>query len=69
MLDANEAQLSRYGTVTVHANGSVVVEGFSGDGTTCRDVAALAAAWAIQVLARELHGTLERPGGGRIGIG
>lgn len=69
MLDANEAQLTKYGTVTVTADGKVTVEGFRGDGTTCRDVAALAAAWAIQVLARELHGTLERPGGGGIGIG
>ena len=68
MLDADPAKLKKTGTVTITSNG-IVVEGFEADGATCRDVTALAAVWAIGELQRELLKTLEKPGGGRIGIG
>lgn len=67
MLDAEPAKLTRTGTVTIEA-GRIVVSGFNASGATCRDVAALAAAWAIGELQRELLRTMERPGGGNIGI-
>ena len=46
MLDAVEAKLTKTGTVTVRTDGRlrVIVEGFEGDGCSCRDVAALAMA-------------------------
>jgi len=68
MLDTEEARLTRTGTVTINADG-VFVEGFSAENGTCRDVAALAALWAIGELQRELMKTLEQPGGGKICIG
>lgn len=70
MLDANEARLTETGSVTVRTDGRVrvVVEGFSGAGCTCRDVAALAMVWAIGELQRELLKTLQKPGGGSVGI-
>lgn len=70
MLDGNEARLTQTGTVTVSTEGRlrVVVEGFRGDGCSCRDVAALAMAWAIGELQRELVATLQRPGGGSCGV-
>lgn len=70
MLDADEAKLTKTGTVTIggDSNCHVVVEGFEGDGCSCRDVAALAMLWAIGELQRELMGTLERPGGGSCGV-
>lgn len=68
MLDAKPAELVALGTVVVTPSG-VTVHGFKGKGTSCRDVAALATAWAIGELQRELLATLEKPGGGRIGVG
>lgn len=71
MLDADEAKLTRFGTVTIGAKNSnchIIVEGFSGEGCGCREVAALALVWAIGELQRELMETLERPGGGNVGV-
>lgn len=71
MLDAKEARLSKNGTVTVSSEGKfcVVVEGFQGDNCSCRDVAALGMVWAIGELQRELMATMQKPGGGRVGVG
>ena len=72
MLDAEEAKLTKAGTVTVaseSAGCNVLVTGFEGDGCSCRDIAALAMLWAIGELQRELMATLERPGGGNCGVG
>ena len=71
MLDAKEARLTETGTVTVSSEGAlrVIVEGFEGDGCSCRDVAALAMVWAIGELQRELMATLQKPGGGSCGVG
>lgn len=68
MLDAQVVRLTKIGTVTVTPTG-VVVEGFRAVNGTCRDVAALAAQWAIGELNRELMRTMERPGGGSISVG
>lgn len=70
MLDGDEAKLTRTGTVTIggKSNCHIVVEGFSGKGCSCRDVAALAMLWAIGELQRELMRTLEKPGGGSCGV-
>lgn len=67
MLDAQPAKLTKLGTVTVTAKG-VTVTGFEADGASCRDVAALAAAWAIGELNYELMQTMQRPGGGKISV-
>lgn len=67
MLDAEPARLTKTGTVTI-TNGRIDVAGFDADNGTCRDVAALAAVWAIGELQRELLKTLEKPGGGNIVI-
>lgn len=67
MLDGELAKLNKLGTVTVTITG-VTVQGFGAHNGSCRDVAALAALWAIGVLQQELLKTLERPGGGRIGV-
>ena len=64
MLDEHAAWLTKFGTVTVQANGTVLVEGFDGEGTSCRDVAVLAQVWAIQMIANSLRGDLQEPGGG-----
>jgi len=63
MLDANEVRLKKIGSVTVRA-GRIEIDGFSGENATYRDVAALAAVWAIGRLQRELMEILKRPGGG-----
>jgi hypothetical protein len=47
----------------------IVVTGFSTENASCRDLAIMASAWAIGELQREMLKTIERPGGGRIGIG
>ncbi len=66
MLDADEARLTKIGKVTVTKAGEVRVAGFEGDGTTCRDVCALAMVHAIGVLQRELTELLQKPGGGNV---
>jgi hypothetical protein len=68
MLDAEIAKLTKTGSVTIDASG-VWVAGFEADNASCRDVAVLAAVWALGELQRELLKTLERPGGGKIGVG
>lgn len=68
MLDATEGRLTRTGTLTVTED-RIYVDGFSGQGTTCRDVAALACVWAIGKLAAELQQLLQAPGGGISCIG
>lgn len=67
--DATPIKLTGLGRVIVDADG-VTVEGFAGcSGSSCRDVAILAAAWAIGVLQCELVQSIEAPGGsGRLGI-
>lgn len=71
MLDAEPARLTKFGKVTIDRCGPLVVmvDGFEGDNCSCRDVAALAMAWAIGELQRELVATLQQPGAGSCGIG
>lgn len=68
MLDAQNARLTKLGTVAIDKSG-IVVSGFEGEGTGCREVAVLATVWALGELQRELLLTLQRPGGGNIAIG
>lgn len=67
-LDADVTTLTAVGTLTVHPDGSITAEGFSGKNASCRDVAVLAVAWAIGELQRELVKAIEQPGNNRIGI-
>jgi hypothetical protein len=71
MLDADKARLIKTGVVTINSDGRyrVIVEGFDGEGCSCRDVAALAMVWAIGELQRELLATLMDPGGGSCALG
>jgi len=64
----DEKRLTKYGRVTIEG-GQITVEDFGGANTTCRDVAIMAAAWAIGELQREMLKTIERPGGGNIVVG
>jgi hypothetical protein len=68
-LDADEVKLTKIGSVTIEPDGFVRVEGFTGDNATCRDVCVLGMVHAMQVLSRELMATIEKPGGGRAGVG
>lgn len=66
-LDAEITKLYKIGTVTIKANGQVVVKGFLGnENSSCRDVAVLAVTHAISILAAELRKDIEAPGGGNI---
>lgn len=68
MLDANRARLAAHGLVMIGPTG-IVVSAFEGEGTSCRDVAALALTWAIGELQRELQALLQQPGGsGRVTV-
>lgn len=66
-LDAEITQLTKPGTVTITQDG-ITVEGFKAENGSCRDVAVLACMWAIGELTRECVKTIERPGGGKVGI-
>ena len=67
--DAQEAQLTKLGKVTITKEG-VYIEGFNTSGTqSCRETAILAAAWALGQLQAEMLATMLKPGGtGRMGI-
>lgn len=68
MLDAEPARLVKAGAVTI-TKSRIIVEWFDGEGTSCRDIAALAAVWAIGRLQDELRKTLEKPGASSIVVG
>lgn len=67
-LDAEESSLTRYGRIVIEG-GEVIVEGFEGKNCSCRDIAVLASAYGIEVLAKEMHDCIRKPGGGKIAIG
>ena len=73
-LDAETSKLTGLGTVTIHPDKEsgrgvrIVVDGFDGEGCTCRDVSVQACLWAIGELQREVLRSIEKPGGGSIGI-
>lgn len=60
-------KIRKFGRVTITKQG-ISVEGFEVKGAMCRDVAVMAAAWAIGELQREMLKTIEKPGGGNIGV-
>jgi hypothetical protein len=66
-MDQDEMILSRLGTLTIDRSG-IRVEGFRGKNAMCRDVAIMAAAWAIGELQREMLKTIKKPGGGNISV-
>lgn len=67
--DASIARITKTGVITINADG-IYVDGFDADGVaSCREVAILAAAWAIGQLQAEMLATMLKPGGtGRLGI-
>lgn len=72
-LNAEVTKLTKHGTVTIHPKKEgrvqIVVEGFSGQNASCRDVAVLACLWAIGELQREVMRAVQEPGTNAIGIG
>lgn len=71
-LDAETSKLTSFGTVTIYPNKErgvrIVVDGFESENCTCRDVTVQACLWAIGELQREALRSIEKPGGGSIGI-
>ena len=63
----DEMKIQKFGRVTITKDG-ISVEGFDVKGAMCRDVAVMAAAWAIGELQREMMKTIAKPGGGNIGV-
>lgn len=63
----DEMKITKTGRVTITKDG-ISVEGFNVKGAMCRDVAVMAAAWAIGELQREMLKTITKPGGGKIGV-
>lgn len=68
MLDASPTRLTQLGVMSIR-EGRIIIDGFSADDATCRDVAALALVWAIGQLQAELMLTLEAPGRGNACVG
>lgn len=63
-LDATEVHLTRYGSLELHEGGEVYLKGWEGcTGCSCRDVATLALAAAIEILQEELRWQIMKPGG------
>jgi hypothetical protein len=67
MQSSDEIRITWPGRVIVE-KGKIVVDGFTADNASCREVATMAAAWAIGELQREMLKNIERPGGGNIGV-
>lgn len=68
-LDATEVKLTKTGRIEINEDGFVVLSGFAGENCSCRDVAVLAMCHGLEVLAREVRATIEKPGGGNNGVG
>ena len=67
MLDADKARLIKTGTVHIGPD-LICIEGFEGEGTSCRELAVLATVWAIGQLQLDLQAQLQEPGGGRSAV-
>lgn len=67
MQNVERMELTHFGKVTVTSDG-IEVQGFEGENASCREVAIMAAAWAIGELQREMLKTIEEPGGGDISV-
>ncbi|MFJ4397443.1 hypothetical protein [Pseudomonas sp. NPDC089396] len=63
----DEMKIRKFGRVSITKEG-ISVEGFDVKGAMCRDVAVMAAAWAIGELQREMLKTIAKPGGGKISV-
>jgi hypothetical protein len=64
-----DKSLSRIGTITV-IGGEIRLEGFEGNGCSCREVAALALLWAIGHFQEQLQQQILKPGGsGLVSVG
>ncbi|MDT3749584.1 MULTISPECIES: hypothetical protein [Pseudomonas] len=63
----DELKIRKFGRVTITKEG-ISVEGFDVKGAMCRDVAVVAAAWAIGELQREMLKTIQKPGCGKISV-
>lgn len=66
-LDAKKSELTNFGKITINAGTSlspslIEIEGFDGEGCTCRDVSVLACIWAIGVLQQEILISVQQPG-------
>lgn len=57
-----DKRLTKFGKVTLE-NGKIFVEGFDANDAMCREVGALALAWAIGEMQRELVEIIAQPGG------
>lgn len=65
VLTVDVMEFRKFGRVVVTPKG-ITVEGFDVENGMCRDVAIMAAAWAIGELQREMLKTIGKPGGGNI---
>ncbi|MFZ5936619.1 hypothetical protein ACOKS3_17530 [Pseudomonas sp. HS6-2] len=63
----DEMKIRKTGRVTITKEG-ISVEGFDVRGAMCREVAVMAAAWAIGELQREMLKTIAKPGSGKISV-
>lgn len=61
-LDASDSRLTQFGRVIWDARDGIRIEGFDGEGCTCRDIAALALVHAIKALNDDLILTIQSPG-------
>lgn len=59
--------LTQFGKVSITENG-IEVEGFEANDASCREIAVMAAVWAIGELQRELTLIIQQPGGGNISV-
>lgn len=67
MNNVDPIYLTQFGKVSITESG-IEVGGFEANDASCREVAVMAAVWAIGELQRELLLTIQRPGGGNISV-
>lgn len=67
MSNVEPMKITKRGKVTITKDG-ISVDGFDADNASCRELAIMAAAWAIGELQREMLKTIQAPGGGKISV-
>lgn len=66
-LDEKPIRLVSTGSITITAD-EISIDGFDGENTSCREVAAFACLWAIGQLQTEVTKLLEAPGTGNASV-
>ncbi|MEJ5030045.1 hypothetical protein [Comamonas sp. MYb69] len=67
-LDATHSHITKLGRIVISEGGEVTVQGFEGEGCSCRDLAAQACIYGARVLMEQALKVIEQPGRNKVTV-